>query len=169
LIWRMLDWFLNTTASSEIASVECGFDIGTNETSFFSRYLAAANLFSVRSRDVASAHRALRIFNERQRRINFGFIRPYRNLYYRIRDSSNNNFCVCVCANILWNILCFRDSCEVVNISKWRVARRIRHADNFSLLCERATNKFRGLKKLIFDIIFCSEAIELTSLAANLM
>jgi hypothetical protein len=66
--------------------------------------------------------------------------------------SSNNNFCVC--ANILWNILCFRDSCEIVNISKWRVARRIRHADNFSLLCERATNKFRGIKKLIFDIIF---------------
>jgi hypothetical protein len=75
---------LNTTASSEIASVECGFDIGTNETSFFRGIWLLQIFFSVRSRDVASAHRALRIFNERQRRINFGFIRPYRNLYYRI-------------------------------------------------------------------------------------
>ena len=55
------------------------------------------------------------------------------------------------------------------DISQWRVACRIRHADNFSLLCERATNKFRGLKKLIFDIILCrGDRIDIVSRKSNL-
>jgi hypothetical protein len=55
------------------------------------------------------------------------------------------------------------------DISKWSVARRIRHADNFSLLCERAANKFRGLKKHIFDIIlYRGDRIDIVSRKSNL-
>jgi hypothetical protein len=168
LIWRMLDWFLNTTASSEIASVECGFDIGTNETSFF-RGIWLLQIFFLFEVEMLLVLIVLSGFSTSVSVVLILALFALIEIYITGSVIAQIIIFVCVCANILWNILCFRDSCEIVNISKWRVARRIRHADNFSLLCERATNKFRGLKKLIFDIIFCSEAIELTSLAANLM
>lgn len=32
LLWRLLDWFLSVSQASEISSVECGFDVGTDAT-----------------------------------------------------------------------------------------------------------------------------------------